>query len=205
MMKISIRVFALLAGLLLMAACQKNGNNGGQSLDTTKLACVVATDFYMVHFTAYQEPTDEEQQDRKKAFSPYCQDLPRVGKSYLTVDMLDADVKSMPISAKVFAKQDPQKPLVTVPPRAYATGIVELVANLREPGEYTIERGIGRTVAEEDTIRIPLRVALHPPLFAQITARLPQIAVGLGTLLGVCVLAFVARRYWREQRVQAKT
>jgi hypothetical protein len=183
----------LTVALLLSGCGQPVEDRDGQSEDRTKLACVVSAGRYSVHFSAYQEPTAEELKDRKKAYSPHCQDLPRTGKAYLTVDMLDADVKSTPIGVKVMTKgEGGGRNITTVPAAVYKNGIIEVVSDLPEPGEYTVELGVEHTGAKADTVRIPLRVALQPKL----SDRVPQIAVAVGGLVAmmVALFAFLKRK-----------
>ncbi len=193
---------ALLAMLLAFAnACSRDQGNGGQADDRSKLACVVTTDFYIVHFTAYQEPADADRNDRLKAFSPYCQDLPRTGKSYLTVDMLDADVKDTPISVRVVAivEDKSAREIAVLPAKTYKTGIVEVVADLAEAGEYLLELKVGSGASDDESLRIPLRVALHPPL----RERAALLVLGLGVFVGIVALIALGGHLWRKHHVQA--
>lgn len=139
----------------------------GQSDDSLSgLKCMITTDFYIVHFSALQ-PKDGET-DPKERFRPYCHDLPEVGKSYLTVDLVDQDARQIPIALRLIEEAQASesnevqqvRTLMEVPGKVYKTGVVSTEATFDKPGRYALLVDIGEAVAEEDTIRIPLRVGL---------------------------------------------
>ncbi|MGH6635609.1 MAG: hypothetical protein ACRED0_05555 [Gammaproteobacteria bacterium] len=184
---------------------QSQNSQGGQVDDKlSRLSCLVTTDFYMVHFTAFQPKAGET--DPKKMFRPYCQDLPDASKAYLTLDLIDRDVRKMPVGLKLVeeaqgaeqAQLEQQRTLMEVPPKAYKHGVVETQADFDKPGNYALLVTIGEAAAEEDTIRIPLRVGLGtvPEQGSEGGSR-GLLVVVLGS---VVLLAFFGWRLFRRRR-----
>lgn len=139
----------------------------GQSDDLLSgMKCLISTDFYIVHFTAFQPKEGET--DPKERFRPYCRELPEIGKSYLTVDLVDQDARQMPVGLRLVEEEIGAEPnevkqvrtLLEVPGKVYNTGVVSTEATFDKPGRYALLVDIGEAVAEEDTVRIPLRVGL---------------------------------------------
>ncbi len=182
-------------------------SQGGQSDDKlSQLRCLVTTDFYIVHFTAFQPRAGET--DPKKMFRPYCQDLPEASRAYLTVDLVGQDVRSMPVALKLVEEAqgaengqlEPQRTLVEVPSKVYKNGVVETQADFDKPGHYDLLVTIGEAVAEEDTIHIPLRVGL---------GTVPEEGSGENTralliisLGGVALLSYFGWRFWKRRTQQ---
>ncbi|MGH8607701.1 MAG: hypothetical protein ACREX9_09840 [Gammaproteobacteria bacterium] len=170
MTKITRILTLLFCSILVVSQAwsQSQSSQGGQSDDKlSQLSCLITTDFYIVHFTAFQPRAGET--DPKKMFRPYCQDLPEASRAYLTVDLVDQDVRKMPVGLKLVEEAqgaengqlEPQKRmLVEVPSKVYKYGVVETQADFDKPGRYALLVTIGEAVAEENTIRIPLRVGL---------------------------------------------
>ncbi|MGH8579562.1 MAG: hypothetical protein ACREVK_05360 [Gammaproteobacteria bacterium] len=184
---------------------QSQSSEGGQVDDKlSRLSCLVRTDFYIVHFTAFQPRAGET--DPKQMFRPYCHDLPDASKAYLTLDLVDRDVRKMPVGLRLVeeaqgadpAQLEPQRTLMEVPPKVYKQGVVETQADFDKPGNYALLVIIGEAVAEEDTIRIPLRVGL---------GTVPEEGSGAGSrgllvvVLGsVVLLAFLGWRFFKRRR-----
>jgi hypothetical protein len=120
-----------------------------------------------VHFTALQEG---RQPGEKTDFVKYCQAVPYVGKIYLTIDLLDRDVRSTPISLRVIEENivDGRPPeikttLSETPPKIYKNGTADTHVNITEPGHYALIANVGDGPAsEDDRLRIPFTVALAP-------------------------------------------
>jgi len=184
---------------------QSRSSQDGQVDDKlSRLSCLVTTDFYMVHFTAFQPKTGET--DPKQMFRPYCQDLPDAGKAYLTLDLVDRDVRKMPVGLKLVeeaegaeqAQLEPQRTLMEVPPKVYKHGVVETQADFDKPGNYALLVTVGEAAAEEDTIRIPLRVGLGTvPAERSEGGSRGLLVVALGS---VVLLSFFGWRFFKRRR-----
>jgi hypothetical protein len=179
---------------------------GYQPPDTKqRLTCLVANDFYIVHFTSYLEPLPGEK-DPKKIFKQHCQDLPRIGKTYLGIDLMDMDARGQPVAVKVveMQKDEPAKGaqktvqpvLLDVPPKVYESGVVEVQTTFDKPGLYSVNLAFDEAMSDEEVLKIPLRVGLESENepFPKIPLEIP---VGL-TILGV--VGFFSYQYIKKKR-----
>jgi len=204
-----IRHFAFVA--LLTALCfghsSQAANNTRNPEDMrgkysgASMSCLVANDFYAVHFTAMQVG---RQKGETNDFVKYCQEIPKVGVTFLTIDLLDRDVRNMPIKLKVIEEEisadgTPRlvKTLTEVPPKIYKNGTLDTKVEFTAAGHYALIAEIGdEMITEDDRLRVPFSVAL-PTL--QPTPWLKYAA----WLASAAVFAFLAymgfgfyRRYW---------
>ncbi|MGH8593387.1 MAG: hypothetical protein ACREV3_05885 [Gammaproteobacteria bacterium] len=210
MTKITRILTLLFCSILVVSQAwsQSQSSQGGQSDDKlSQLSCLITTDFYIVHFTAFQPRAGET--DPKKMFRPYCQDLPEASRAYLTVDLVDQDVRKMPVGLKLVEEaqgaengqlEPQQRMLVEVPSKVYKYGVVETQADFDKPGHYALLVTIGEAVAEENTIRIPLRVGLGTVPeegSGENTRELLIIALG-----GVALLSYFGWRFLKRRKQQ---
>jgi hypothetical protein len=152
------------------------------------MGCLVGNDFYAVHFTAIQEG---RQAGERTDFTKYCQEVPSVGKTYLSIDLLDRDVRKTPISLKVVEEEfsedggRPPKEIRTLneaPAKIYGNGVADIPANITQPGHYALIATVGEAaVSEDDRLRIPFTVGLEGA-----AAKVDW----LGRITGFIVLAF---------------
>lgn len=175
--------------LILLAAggCAVKTGPVGQADDTKKLECLITNDFYAVHLTAYQPPAGRSDGAVDGGFRPYCQELPSAGRTYVTLDLLDQDVRTTPLAVRVQSHQDGGQPstISALPRRVYPAGVVEVVADLPRPGRYSVVLQMGDTMAGKDTITIPMTVASPHAL----TSVLPYVLLALVVVVvGVALL-----------------
>ncbi len=145
-----------------------------QQEDYPGITCVVSTNAYSVHFSAYLQSSADDVLS-SDMFLPYCQEIPSTGKAHFTMDFLDRGVRRLPVAVRVVEEsaEDPSevapasRRLVDVPAKIYPTGIIEVQAALNKPGRYAVLL----TVDKKDhtgkgQVKIPLQVALGtwPPL-----------------------------------------
>lgn len=140
------------------------------SLENMKATdCMVQSDFYIAHFTAFQEPEGGvDLSNRMETFRPYCQELPHVGKTYLSLDLLDRDVRQMPVALKVVAQRlNPEtneveimETLAEQPSRVHPNGVAEIQVTFEKKGQYLLIASIGEAASEDDQLRVPLAVGL---------------------------------------------
>lgn len=157
-----------LAGSMMAEAANNTRNNDGRTnYSGASMKCIVANDFYAVHFSAMQvgrqggEPSD---------YMKYCQEVPVVGLTFLTVDLLDRDVRQLPILLKVVQEEmdangtpQSQKILSETPARLYKSGTADTKYQFTQPGHYALIAEFGEPdglVTEDDRLRIPFTVAL---------------------------------------------
>ena len=174
---------------------------GYQAPDTKqRLTCLVANDFYIVHFTSYLEPVAGTT-DPKSIFKRYCQDLPRVGKAYIAIDLMDMDARGQPVGVKVVEMAKDAQPVVVlkVAPKVYPNGVVETQATFEKPGTYSVDLAFDDAMSEEDVLKIPVRVGLTPeePEPGMGKGIPLEIPIGL-TILGV--VGFFSYQYIKKRR-----
>ncbi len=206
-MKIVFRTALIVLLVVLCASCgrkaaeyttQPEGLDGGSP---GKLTCVTMTDFYIAHLTAYQDNPAAAPGER---FKPLCQDLPATGKTFLTVDMIDRDVRQTPIAVKLVEEEvsDPDqanaappvlRTLLDIAPKLYKQGVVEAQADFNRPGHYALLVMVGDQAAAEDIIRIPLRVALGTGISME------KIIIYILPVMFVAFL-FVSYRYYKQSK-----
>ncbi len=129
--------------------------------------CLVGTDFYIVHFNAFQPPAEipTGAREKRQALQRFCQRLPRTGTTYFGIDFIDRDVRSLPISLSVVEEREEDgsamKTLKTVPSQLYPHGVAELKVDFDHPGRYALIIQFGEeTGLSDDRLRIPLTVGL---------------------------------------------
>lgn len=181
--------FFLFTPLLLLLAtgnCRAASAPVGQADDTRKLDCLITNDFYAVHLTTYQIPAEVSNDAVKGGLKPYCQELPNAGRTYITLDLLDRDVRDVPMTVRVQQERDDGPPLILseLPRRAYPAGVVEAVADLPGPGRYRVVLEMGETKASEDRITIPMTVVSPYSL----ASALPYALLGLAVIGGLVTL-----------------
>lgn len=189
----------LLSSAVLLGGCEKLGFGAKQSNalgNRPDLDCIIANDFYAVHFSAYVQPNKEDKQaDAKAAFVPYCQKIPRAGKMFFTADLIDRDIRETPIGIRLVEVEKTGQPapndireLRTVMQsnsKRYPRGAVEAQADVDKNGDYVLYFLIGDAIEEDDKFRVPLEVGVDPNALT-----ITQIALGLGGLVFVLGLGF---------------
>lgn len=132
------------------------------------MACMITTDFYIVHLTSYQPPKAGAK--KRDTFEPFCKELPADGQSYLALDFMAQDMRKMPIGLEVIELlENPEggemidgKSIAAVPPQTYKAGVAQIQANFPKPGHYALIAMVGDDMFA-DKIRIPLRVGIGSP------------------------------------------
>lgn len=163
------KAFGFLAALLLAAPAADAAPRGGKDgYSGSNMGCLVGNDFYAVHFTAIQEGA---QKGENTAFAKYCQEIPAVGKTYLSIDLLDRDTRKLPIALKVveeeFSEDDGRPPKVLrtlgeVPAKLYGNGVADIPVVISQPGHYALVATFGEeAISEDDHLRVPFTVALE--------------------------------------------
>ena len=133
---------ALVSGLLLGCDTSEKLGTPPQIADVNSVGCLVANDFYAVHFSAYLKPKNGS--DREALLTPYCQELPSEGEAFFAADLIDRDIRQTPIGIRVIEiEKTGDKPtdfkeireLNKVEPKIYSKGVVETQANLDKKGQ----------------------------------------------------------------------
>ncbi len=201
---------------LLLTACESPGYNDNPSQVMTKatVGCLVATDFYAVHFSAYIKPAGEgsnkmSAKDKKALFRSYCKDIPTTGMGFFTADVVGDELRQTPIGIRIVeqehtggdeSKAENFKDLRTIseiPAKLYPRGAVEAQAQLDKNGFYAIYLLVGgeEALSDEDKLRIPLHVGVDPDTKPMAT----RIAMAIGLTVGFALVGFVAYRFMRRR------
>lgn len=172
----TLKLSLVLFFTLLLAGCEQIGLSSKQSNalgNRPDLDCIIANDFYAVHFSSYVQPSaNEKPADAKAAFVPYCQQIPRPGKMFFTADLIDRDIRTTPIGIKLVEVEKTGKPapddvreirtLTEIPGKLYPRGAVEAQAEIDRNGNYLLYLLIGDAVEEDDRFKIALEVGVDP-------------------------------------------
>lgn len=161
----------LIAGLLVGCDMSEKLGTPPQIADVNSVGCLVANDFYAVHFSAYLKPKTGD--DKIALLTPYCQELPNEGKVFFSADLIDRDIRQTPIGIRVIEiEKTGDKPtdfkeireLNKVEPKIYAKGVVEAQADLDKKGDYALILLIGgeEAMSDDDKLRIMFHVGKNP-------------------------------------------
>ncbi|MCK5829267.1 MAG: hypothetical protein KAH20_03100 [Methylococcales bacterium] len=200
-----------LNGLLfvfLIMGFQQTGLAQSPSLSDPKksLSCLITTDFYIVHLTAYQEPKKDSDKKRH-TFERFCQELPEDGSSFLAIDFLDRDLRQLPVGMSVVELlENPEggerivgATLASTPAQTYKTGVAQIQANFPKPGHYALIASVGDDMFA-DKIQIPLRVGIGSEFLW--SSLLPYLYLILLFLLAYTIVRFFIYRYNKKSNSQ---
>lgn len=205
-----LRIAVLLFCCVLQTGCDKLGleqkktNALGNRPD---LDCIIANDFYAVHFSSYIQPVKGEPiADPKAAFVPYCQQIPRPGKMFFTADLIDRDIRTTPIGIRLVEVEKTGKPapddtkeirtVAEIPSKLYPRGAVEAQAEIDKNGDYVLYLLINDAIEEDDKFKIALEVGVDPNA-------LPLQTILLASAGGLLLLILVFLLYWFKFRRKA--
>ena len=199
----SFFVSVLMACALLLTGCEQLGFGAKQSNalgNRPDLDCIIANDFYAVHFSAYLQPDKgNDTANTKEAFVPFCQKIPRAGKMFFTADLIDRDIRATPIGIRlVEVEKTGQKvpddireirTISEIPAKLYPRGAVEAQADIDKNGDYVLYFLIGDAVEEDDRFRVALEVGVDPS--DNSLQWVMGIAVALAVILAVGFLLYL--------------
>lgn len=196
-------IATLLLGALLLNGCDKLGFGAKQSNalgNRPDLDCIIANDFYAVHFSAYIQPSkDDKTADPKAAFVPYCQKIPRAGKMFFTADLIDRDIRTTPIGIRLVEVEKTGQPapddireirtVAEIPSKLYPRGAVEAQADIDKNGDYVLYLMIGEAMEDDDKFRVALEVGVDPNAISM--QQIALAALGVMLLIGLIFLAYL--------------
>ena len=90
--------------VLSLVGCDKNKlGTQPQIPDLNSVGCLIANDFYAVHFSVYVKTAvaPKDASDREALLKPYCQELSTTGKAFFAADLIDRDIRKTPIGIRV--------------------------------------------------------------------------------------------------------
>ncbi|MEQ1637462.1 MAG: hypothetical protein ABL903_12285 [Methylococcales bacterium] len=197
-------IYSLFIGLLVITGCNKEDKKP-QIEDINSVGCLIANDFYAVHFSAYLQPSPDKKNDREALLKPYCQELPNIGKTFFSADLIDRDVRKTPIGIRIVelesadnvtpaASAKELRTLVEVPPKLYPQGVVGTQADIDKIGDYALILIIGgeEALSEDDKLHIPFHVGKK--LFALSSQMLFLLSIGLFIIFGAIYFVYRQRK-----------
>lgn len=133
---------------------------------------LITNDFYATYFSVYIEPEDIENETDNGVFKPFCQAISRTGTAFFTADLVDEDLREIPIGIRLVEQEligedeylaqsfKDIRTLSEVRPKLYPQGTIEMQAELDKKGYYALYLDIGGedVLFEDDRLRIPLHV-----------------------------------------------
>ncbi len=177
-----VTVTSLLVISLCITGCDKfkDKNKPAQIQDLNSVGCLIANDFYAVHFSAYLKPTQNinelNESEREALLQPYCQEVPKPGKLFFSADLIDRDVRQTPVGVKIVeltqTGNDETKiesfkevrTLTETPAQPHPRGVVEAQADIDKNGYYAMILIIGgeEALAEDDKLKVLFHVGGNP-------------------------------------------
>ncbi len=180
----------LLAGLVFSAS----PTLAHGSLTMEQDICKVFIGGYQIHFAGYQ-PYDRRDPSR---FTEFCEDIPAVGHTFVVLDLIDPELRTMPIAVRVVEDRgqanDDEAPVVfEVPEESHPTGSFSYRYTFDKPGRFVglITAGNGN---ERMVARFPFSVGRKTAwwVYAFIFA--------LGLVAAATLIKVALRRHDRVQR-----
>lgn len=202
----------LVASMALTTACTSPGYNDNPSQQITKSTsgCPAAIDYFAVYFTTHLQPSNDIQDAKmhREIFRSYCNDIPTPGRIFLTVDLLEPELRSIPIGIRVMqhesrdngnesGKASAARIVFEAPAHAYATGVIESDFEISDRGNYSIYlmKGKETSAFHEDLLEIPLRVGVGSNTILLMT----QVLTILLAATGIALLGLLVHRYSRKR------
>ena len=148
--------------------------HGGIGIE--KDPCVRRVGPYLIHFAVYQPQFNSAEE--------YCTNVPKAGNTILVFDLVDSELRSVPLTIQVVGAVGTPQPntVLYVPLQTYPTGVVNAEAQLDQPGKYTV---IVTLEGPSRPIEFPLRVAMWSPGFLAVIG-----VLFLGSVLGYVFLGW---------------
>lgn len=190
------KIHTLLALILLLAAIAQSqasvplgANRKGVGGSYDMYGCMHTNDYYVVNFAAYQLGANEVI-DPKNLPAPECTDLPSTGKTQISIDLLDLDVRKKPVAVKIL-REDGQT-VAELPMSVAKQGVLSLTVDFKNAGKYQA------IISVDDTdLHTPLDVsALHIPLTVAMVTEQSGGKHGLMILLIVFGIIVAAAAYF---------
>ncbi len=139
------------------ASVPLGGNRKGVGGSYDMYGCMQSNDYYVVNFAAYQTPSVAAS-DNKSLPVAECIDLPATGKTQITIDLLDLDVRKKPVALKIL-HEDGQT-MAEIPMAIVKNGVISTTIDFKTAGRYQ-----AILLVDDKDLHTPLDVsALHIPL-----------------------------------------
>jgi hypothetical protein len=165
-----LRKLTLAAGLAALLAPGAAMAHGGGGIETD--ICRIRMGSYLMHFAGYQPDL--------KGGEEFCGALPLVGESILVFDLIDRELRRVPIGMTLIEPStNPPVTLASVAPTIFPTGTFKTVVDFQKPGNYVAVL----TMGEQEAARFPISVGATSYAGLLKFALLIAAIVGAGLLL----------------------
>ncbi|CAD6877040.1 hypothetical protein [Methylomonas fluvii] len=193
----------LLATLLCAFAWQAGasvplgGNRKGVGGAFDMYGCMQSNNYYVVNFAAYQfDPSQTK--DSKTLPTAECIDIPSVGKTQITLDLLDRDVRKKPVALKILREDGAT--LAELPMAVAKQGVVSVGVDFKSPGKYQATLLVNDTDLHTD----PEISALHIPLTVALVVEQPATEKPLWIFFIVIGILVAALAYFLPRLLRSK-
>ena len=182
--KIEVGMKALISVLLivtlgLLFTIRQAEAHGGAPIEED--ICTTRLDHSLIHLSLYQPQVDPE--------TEFCTGIPASGSAFLVIDLVDFELRAVPLSLKITEQKDGDEKtvLIELPPQAYPQGVIQLHPNFEKAGTYSA------TLSRNDGIEGHGSFSL---IVGQGKAGIFESFPGFYLIFGLAVLAFIvsARR-----------
>jgi len=137
----------LVAGLLALLAPGVALAHGGSGIE--KDICKIRMGSYLMHFAGYQPDV--------KGGEEFCGALPVVGESILVFDLVDRELRRVPIGLTLIEPSaNPPVTLASIAPTMFPAGTFKTVVEFQKPGNYVAVL----TMGEQEAARFPITVGV---------------------------------------------
>ena len=143
------------------ASVPLGGNRKGAGGSYDLYGCMLSNDYYVINFAAYQfDPSQTK--DSKNIPQAECVDIPTTGKTQISIDLLDLDVRKKPVGLKVL-REDGQT-MTELQMAVAKQGVLTTTVDFKAAGKYlailTVDDTELHTPPNVSALQIPLTVGL---------------------------------------------
>lgn len=173
------------AVLILIAALYAGAAAAHGKVSLEEDSCVRRIGESMVHLSAYQPQYEPSAQ--------YCTEIPKVGNTYLVVDLVDQALRDMPIGMRVIkgTSEADDETVTYLRPSYHPDGVIK--------GEASLDQGLYTIIITAEG-QPPLRYQY--PLRVQMINYANIFRTAVGPLIGLLLLTLFAYKLMKSKRVQ---
>ena len=118
------------ATCILVLTCYASTALGHGKVSLDEDPCTRQVGLSMIHLTAYQPQHDKTKE--------YCTEIPLAGDTYLVVDLIDSDLRNMPVGLKVFQGDTQEGDAITqIKADYHPDGVISGIGRL-DKGLYSV-------------------------------------------------------------------
>ncbi|OAI09752.1 hypothetical protein A1359_18365 [Methylomonas lenta] len=144
-----------------VASVPLGGNRKGAGGSYDMYGCMQTNDYYVVNFAGYQVAPNQAK-DSKSLPEAECIDLPATGKTQISIDLLDLDLRKKPVALKIL-REDGQT-VAELPMAIAKQGVLSTMVDFKTAGKYQAVLMVDdtdlHTPPEVSALHIPITVAL---------------------------------------------